>query len=222
MFKSNFKKMEDNLKLWNSVEKTDPKYTKKANLGGKSITSIAPQYQVMNATEKLGIYGEGWGFKNIQLDYTLVATHDLVIFKAVFFFKAEGKTSEFEIINSAKLHIDNARTKVNDNFAKSIETDTLTKALSKLGFNADIFLGKFDDTRYFDEVTTEFANKEVEANKAKVDTEKARLNEIYKQIVKCTDTEQLTALHGALNAQDKATMKLHFTKQKESFNTEIQ
>jgi hypothetical protein len=27
------------------------------------------------------------------------------------------------------------------------ETDTLTKAISKLGFNADIFMGKFDDLR---------------------------------------------------------------------------
>lgn len=214
--------MEDNLKLWNSVEKTDPKYTTPARIGAKQITAIAPQYQVMNATEKLGIYGEGWGFKNIQLDYSLVATHDLVIFKAVFFFKVGEKINEFEIINSAKLHMDNERKRVDDNFAKKIETDALTKALSKLGFNADVFMGKFDDTRYVNEITAEFTNKEADANKAKADAEKARLNEIYKNIVKCTDTEQLTALHSSLNAQDKATMKLHFTKQKESFNIEKQ
>jgi len=33
----------DNLKLWNSVEKTNPKYTKKAKRGGMSITAMAPQ-----------------------------------------------------------------------------------------------------------------------------------------------------------------------------------
>ena len=44
----------------------------------------------------------------------------------------------------------------NDDFAKKVETDTLTKALSKLGFNADIFLGKFDDTKYVEQMKQEF------------------------------------------------------------------
>ena len=50
---------------------------------------------------------------------------------------------------------------LDDNFAKKIETDTLTKAISKLGFNADIFMGKFDDVRYLAEITKEFAPKTV-------------------------------------------------------------
>ena len=53
----------------------------------------------------------------------------------------------------------NAKTKVDDNFAKKLETDTLTKAISKLGFNADIFMGLFDDVKYLAEVTKEFAEK---------------------------------------------------------------
>ena len=64
--------MEDNLKLWKAVEKTNPKYTKKANVGGNQITSISPQYQIMNVTEQFGSYGKTWGFKQIELDYTLV------------------------------------------------------------------------------------------------------------------------------------------------------
>ena len=53
----------NNLKLWNSVEKTNPKYTKKAKIGGMSITAIAPQYQIMMVTEQFGVYGQTWGFK---------------------------------------------------------------------------------------------------------------------------------------------------------------
>ena len=49
---------------------------------------------------------------------------------------------------------------VDDNFAKKIETDALTKAISKLGFNADIFMGKFDDVRYVEEMKKEFTPKE--------------------------------------------------------------
>lgn len=147
---------DNNLELWNKVEKTNPKYTKKANVKGNNITSISPQFQILNATEQFGIYGKTWGFKNMNIDYSLKDI-GLVSFKALFYFP-EG---EFETINSIQLYRDNAMTKIDDNFAKKLETDTLTKALSKLGFNADIFLGKFDDVRYVQEVTKEFAPKVV-------------------------------------------------------------
>ena len=142
----------DNLKLWSSVEKTNPNYTKKAKIGGMSITAIAPQFQIMQVTEQFGVYGRTWGFKKIELDYSLIS-YDMVVFKGTFFFP----DGEFEIINSCKLYINNAKTMLDDNFAKKIETDALTKAISKLGFNADIFLGKFEDVRYLAEITKEFA-----------------------------------------------------------------
>ena len=145
--------MSDNLNLWHKVEKTNPKYTKQANVGGNKITSIAPQYQIMNVTEQFGSYGKTWGFKNIELDYTLVPEFNLIVFKAVFFYP----DGEFPTINSIKMFMDNAKLKIDDNFAKKLETDTLTKAISKLGFNADIFMGKFEDTRYLAEIKKEFA-----------------------------------------------------------------
>jgi len=144
--------MSDNLKLWGAVEKTNPAYTKKANVKGNKITSIAPQYQVKNATEQFGAYGEKWGFKSIDLDYSMLSI-GLVIFKGVFFFPG----GEFPIINSIGAYKDNAKTKIDDDFAKKVETDALTKALSKLGFNADIFMGLFDDTRYVNDMMAEFA-----------------------------------------------------------------
>lgn len=164
--------MNDKLKLWNEVEKTNPKYTKKANVAGNKITAISPQYQIMNATEQFGSYGSKWGFKNIEFDYSLtdkpinltVVDYNtkeeesvntilgLVGFKAVFFYP----DGEFEITNSIKIFTDKKHSKIDDNYAKKLETDALTKALSKLGFNADIFLGKFDDVRYVEEVKKEF------------------------------------------------------------------
>ncbi len=144
-----------NLELWNKVEKTNPNYTKKAKVGGMTITAIAPQYQIMMVTEQFGVYGKTWGFKNVQLDYSLVEKYDMVVFKGTFFFP-EG---QFEIVNSCKLFMDRNKKMLDDNFAKKIETDTLTKAISKLGFNADIFLGKFDDVRYLNEVKEEFKPK---------------------------------------------------------------
>lgn len=165
----------NNLQLWKKVEKTNPKYTKKAKVGGNDITSISPQFQILNATEQFGSYGKYWGFKNIELDYSITNTPikieyfnykikekievntiiGLVGFKATFFFP----NGEFEITNSINIFTDNAHNKIDDNYAKKLETDALTKALSKLGFNADIFMGKFDDVRYVNEMKQEFSEK---------------------------------------------------------------
>jgi hypothetical protein len=142
---------ENNLKLWDKVEKTNPDYTKKANVKGNQITSIAPQYQIKQATEQFGSYGEKWGFRTMEFDYTL-ANIGMLTFTAVFYYP----NGEFPIVNSVQLFKDGAQTKIDDDFAKKVETDTLTKALSKLGFNADIFLGKFDDIKYVTEMKKEF------------------------------------------------------------------
>ncbi len=141
----------DNLSLWNKVQETNPNYTKKANVKGNKITSIAPQYQILHATEQFGVYGKAWGFKSLEFDYTLKEM-GMVVFNAVFFYP----DGEFPIVNSVQLYKDGAMTKIDDDFAKKVETDTLTKALSKLGFNADIFMGKFDDTKYFDEMVDKY------------------------------------------------------------------
>jgi len=143
--------MSDNLKLWNSVEKTDPQHTKKANVKGNKITSIKPQYQIYNATKQWGSYGCKWGLKNINLGYELKEV-GLVTFKALFYYP----DGEFEIINTISIFKDGAQTKLDDEFAKKVETDSLTKALSKLGFNADVFMGRFDDVRYIEEISKEF------------------------------------------------------------------
>jgi hypothetical protein len=49
--------------------------------------------------------------------------------------------------------------KVDKDGPKKAITDAKTKALPELGFNADIFLGRFDDNKYLAEVEREFAKK---------------------------------------------------------------
>jgi hypothetical protein len=52
--------------------------------------------------------------------------------------------------------------KTDFDFAKKAETNTMSKALSKLGFSADIFMGEYDDPDYFKAVSNEFALEEAE------------------------------------------------------------
>ena len=203
--------MSENLKLWNSVEKTNPAYTKNANVGGNKITSISPQYQIKNVTEEFGSYGKTWGFKNIEFDYSLVNTPvtvpltegkypsiktvgskdtimGLVVLKATFFYP----NGEFPIVNSAKLFTDKNMSKIDDDFAKKLETDTLTKAISKIGFNADIFMGKFDDVRYVNDLRVEFNKKDItpeQFTKALESTEAKKLNNVLTQFKLDADQE---------------------------------
>lgn len=181
-----------NLELWHKVEKTNPKYTKNANVRGNKITSISPQFQIMNVTEEFGIYGQTWGFKSLDFDYSLATEFNLVVLNATFFFP----NGEFQIKNSIALYTDNAKTKIDSDFAKKIETDTLTKAISKLGFNADIFMGKFDDLRYVDEMTKEFEVKVI------VDTER-----LTTKLNACTTPEEVSALYKSFTSNERAEMK---------------
>jgi hypothetical protein len=144
--------MNDNLKLWNAVEKTNPKHTKKANVRGNNITAIAPQSQIKDATAQFGSYGATWGWRSFDFTYELLESTGIVIFKGQFFFPG----GEFPISTSISAYKDGARTKPDADFAKKVETDALTKALSKLGFNADVFMGLYDDNKYVQQMEAEF------------------------------------------------------------------
>lgn len=142
----------NNMELWDKVCRTDPKHTKKANVRGNNITAIAPQSQIKCATDQFGSYGSKWGWKSFDFDYALLPTTGIVIFKGLFYFPG----GEFPISTSISAYKDGARTKPDADFAKKVETDALTKALSKLGFNADVFMGLYDDNKYVMEITAEF------------------------------------------------------------------
>lgn len=151
--------IEKNSQLWESVEKTDRKFTKPvAQRGG--YTSICPQYQLGEATKVFGPYGKGFGLSVSKLDMALFESIGLVVHNAVFFYVLDGERCEFPINNAieAKKTTKNGAY-VDVDFAKKVETNTVSKALSKLGFNADVFMGLFDDGEYLRELDAELSVK---------------------------------------------------------------
>ena len=143
----------DNMKLWESVETTDPKFTKKVNQRG-GFTAIGAQYQLRTATETFGPFGVGWGVRG----ETIEKWEDvgLAVYQAHlwYYYKVNGhevsELHEVPIHSSIKYHNSG---RVDDDFMKKVATDALTKGLSKLGFNADVFMGKFDDNKYVNKLT---------------------------------------------------------------------
>ena len=157
--------MENNLKLWESVEKTDPKNTKSAKIGSLNITAINATTQIKRATELFGEFGGKWGLKELSYEYMDIQDTKLALVGGVFFhpngeFPLHTSIKVSFVTNSGKGYL-----KIDDDFMKKAETDLITKALSRLGFNADIFMGLYDDNRYVNEVAQEFNKIELISDK---------------------------------------------------------
>jgi len=143
----------DNMQLWESVETTDPNFTKKVNQRG-GFTAIGAQYQLRTATETFGPFGVGWGVRG----ETIEKWEDvgLAVYQAHlwYYYTVDGhevsELHEVPIHSSIKYH---SNGRVDDDFFKKVATDALTKGLSKIGFNADVFMGKFDDNKYVNKLT---------------------------------------------------------------------
>jgi len=146
------------LSLWNSVEKTNPKHTKKVTFG-RTFTAIDPYHQIKNATEAFGPAGRGWGWEVSRVDYTTTSTVAILI--RLWW---DTKDCYIEQWGQAGLFMDNAEKKKDADSHKKATTDGITKCLSCLGFNADIFLGKFEDNKYVTDVAAEFKEAEEKKN----------------------------------------------------------
>lgn len=148
-----------NMVIWDQVKQTDPKFTKDSKFGRK-VTSIAPQYQIQEATKVFGPYGKGFGFESCELDMSHLDTLELVLVKAVFFYVIDGEVSRFVINNSWPIKVIKKKGTPpvpDEDFAKKAETNTMSKALSRLGFSADVFMGQFDDNEYVQAAANEAA-----------------------------------------------------------------
>ena len=147
-------KTENKLEFWESVQTTDPNFTKEVGFGRK-FTSINAHYQIREMSRAFGKIGQGWGIRNERLNPII---EGLISYQAELWYKdSEDEHHSYEINSSISTH--NSKGKLDDECFKKVSTDALTKGLSKLGFNSDIFLGMWDDNRYVNQVTEKFKTK---------------------------------------------------------------
>ena len=157
-----------NLEIWSQVEKTDFTHTKKVNQRG-GYTAVSPQYQLKEATKVFGPYGKGFGLSVSDFDMSLFESLGVVMHKASFFYVSDGERVEFPISNAIQATTGAGdKKRVDIDFAKKVETNTVSKALSKLGFNADVFMGLFEDNQYMQELSNELALKKADDKDAEV------------------------------------------------------
>ncbi|MCP4640230.1 MAG: hypothetical protein GY851_07350 [bacterium] len=149
------KKEADNLALWDAVCTTNPDNTRHVNQRG-GFTAINAQSQMMAATAQWGPYGVRWGVRD--LEWGFIHDENGVLLEAtldgVFFFPTDvpdAASGSFEIGTDCPYRAGN-------DTRKKLLTDLTTKALSKLGFNADVFLGMYDDNKYVGEMREKHAD----------------------------------------------------------------
>ena len=206
-----------NMALWDSVCVTDPAITKGAKIGAMKITAISPQHQRKKATEIFGSYGFGWGIEPGSEDFSFNSFGEttLVSYKAVMFYKYNGNTGRFPINAVVKIAYmtqgANGYLKVDDEYTKKVQTNALTKGLSALGFNSDVFEGKFDDCKYVAQITQEFAAEKNAEQLAKWNAEK----------ISSSDRQKLGALVKSMNYSPESISKYLLEAYKIKSSTEI-
>ena len=184
--------MTENMRIWNAVATTNPHHTKKVEIGRK-FTSIDAHYQILKATEVFGPVGQGWGYvvhhDTISAGPYLLAVADVVIWHGT-------RDNTFGPIRGMA-EIVNAKGRLDDDAPKKATTDALTKALSHLGFSADVFLGLYDDNKYVAKMRQEHAGKEAPRDdKPANDTPPS---ERTVEPVEVISTEQVNELRAALD-----------------------
>ena len=162
--------MTDNLTLWKTVETTPTKHTKA--ITGKSYngTSPKPHYLVWKATETFGPCGIGWGF-TIEDERVEdgAGGERLHVARVKVWYKWGNERGEVEHIGGTAFSGTRASGKpyTDEDAPKKSVTDALIKALSMIGFAGDIFMGRYDDSKYISELKAEERAEEQSATPAK-------------------------------------------------------
>ena len=130
--------LNSNMDIWDRVSKTDPAHTKKVNQRG-GFTAIDAHYQIESATREFGPIGIGWGWDAGEPFF-----HEGAIIVPVTIWHTDRANTFGPIFGCA----DMSSKRLDADAPKKATTDAITKGLSLIGFNADVFLGKFDDNKY--------------------------------------------------------------------------
>jgi hypothetical protein len=127
----------NNLALWDAVSTTDPADAKFVNQRG-GFHAIDAYSQIRRATEVWGPVGLGWGWTVEWADGP-----NCVIARVTVWYDEESNA-----VNHVGCASWGSSERTDTDAPKKALTDGVTKCLSLLGFNADVFMGKFDSNKY--------------------------------------------------------------------------
>lgn len=204
-----------NLDLWNRVQKTNPEYTKPfTGDGGYSGTAINGTSVILEATKAWGPIGLNWGFKILEeridngavvyddekeiLGHTMTNTVHLELWVKKKLLDPDWKPEGDEDPLARVDHFGHtpyitwikkwSAWKTDSEATKKSMTDAMKKCLSLYGFNADIFLGLYDDVSYVGMVKAELEVEKSDDQLATHIKQKQEYDEWYLKHYKIIET----------------------------------
>jgi hypothetical protein len=151
--------MTDNLAIWNTLGRTSPEHTKGFKRGGGfSGTAVKPIYTEQKMTEMFGPCGIGWGVS--EPTFQLVPGSDgqtAVYCWLTLWFVHDGARSQpipgvggdFVIVKQS------SGLRTDDEAFKKAFTDAIGNAMKHIGMSADVHMGRFDDSKYVQDLKQE-------------------------------------------------------------------
>ena len=148
-----------NLEIWNRFADIDPAYTKPITGKPYKGTSPNPQYVIRCLTDIFGPVGQGFGWEVVREEFTPLGDEVLHWCRIRFW---HGKRENcFEIYGQTKALMKTRNGMMSDEDApKKSLTDAIIKASSHLGIAANIFLGRWDDQKYVQQVNSEYRKED--------------------------------------------------------------
>lgn len=204
----------NNMKIWTQVETTDTKYTKKAKVSGQEITSLNGTAMLMKATSIFGPAGIGFGWKVLEerfdqgieifsgegdKRFSLGHTSNHTV-RILFWYMLDGQRGEIESYGCTNYIYKSSYGMSCDGEApKKSTTDAIKKALSALGFSADVFLGLFEDREYVAQIEDEQRIADADDRVAEEERQKAERLDYIKSVIDSLKTaktaHELKAFH---------------------------
>ena len=146
-------KTKENRIFWDQLRETNPKMTQQINKGFGNLTSIDPHWQIMRMTEVFGPVGKGWSY-DVKYHYT----DTYVAAEVTIRWNINNNWLHYGPIASVQKLTVGKTNRFDDECTKKAMTDALTKGISHLGLCADVFMGKFDDSKYVQKLEEKYSN----------------------------------------------------------------
>jgi len=144
----------ENMELWNKVKQVPKEYLKQINSGRlKGMSDINPQWRIMSLTEQFGMCGIGWKYTVINKWTEPGANGQIFAFVDIELFYKNGEQWSEPIPGHGGSMLISAEQKgaylhCNDEAFKMAITDAISVAAKFLGFGADVYLGRWDGSKY--------------------------------------------------------------------------
>ena len=150
-----------NLEIWDRFADIDPSYTKPITGKQYKGTSPNPQYVIKCLTEVFGPVGVGFGWDVEREEFTPIG--DEILHWCRIRFWHTDRANGFSSYGQTKALMKTRNGFMTDEDApKKSLTDAIVKSASHVGIAANIFLGRWDDSKYVDAVREEYRAKEAQ------------------------------------------------------------